>query len=271
MAKKKTSKKTGPGSGTGRGPTKTTAKRSDRGGSGGGKGRPSGGKSRAGSKAGGAKAGKKPGKGAKSPSQLRRAARRAADRAGVSVGRELDAALESPIETGPEGGGHASAASGLDEGPGLGLVESHASEARGIQALPDAPNFAANFRESNRDKARAFAILAARSLSDDKCEEVQVLEVAGLSQVYDYVVLASGTSDRQMRSAGESVEQLGEREGFRSFRKSVDERATWVLIDFVDVVVHVFEPNTRAYYDLETLWGDAPQISWQRDAKPARA
>ena len=45
---------------------------------------------------------------------------------------------------------------------------------------------------------------------------------------------------------------------------SADDRASWLLADFVDVIVHVFEPNTRAHYDLEMLWGDAPRLEWER-------
>ena len=110
-------------------------------------------------------------------------------------------------------------------------------------------------------------------LDDDKCHDIVVLDVRGLSHVTDYIVIASGTSDRQMRSAIKNVEEQGEAAGFRAFRSSTDERASWLLADFVDVIVHVFEPNTRAHYDLEMLWGDAPRIEWHRSKdrpKPGR-
>ncbi len=118
------------------------------------------------------------------------------------------------------------------------------------------------------DAARRFAIEAARSLSDDKCDDVAVLDVTALSQVTDFIVLASGTSNRQMASALDHVREAGETAGFPSFRASADQSSLWLLADFVDVVVHVFEPNTRAYYDLEMLWGDAPRVAWERDARP---
>ena len=115
-------------------------------------------------------------------------------------------------------------------------------------------------------KNRAFAVEAARMLHDDKCEHVVVLDVRELSQVTDYLVIGSGTSDRQMRSALQHVRDLGEELGIPSVRSSADQRATWVLADFVDVVCHVFEPNTRAHYDLEMLWGDAERVAWKRTA-----
>lgn len=113
-------------------------------------------------------------------------------------------------------------------------------------------------------KIKALAIDIARLLSDDKCEDIAVLEVMGLSQVTDYLIIASGSSDRQMRSAGDDVEKLGEKLASKCFRKDIDDRTTWVVLDFVDLVVHIFEPNTRAHYDLEMHWSDAPRVDWQR-------
>lgn len=118
--------------------------------------------------------------------------------------------------------------------------------------------------------ARQFAIDAARMFMDDKCEDVVVLDVSGLSQVTDFIVIGSGTSERQMRSVLKDVEDHGAKNGFTVFRSSTDERATWLLADFVDVVCHVFEPNVRAHYDLEMLWGDAPRLNWARTTERTR-
>ncbi len=107
---------------------------------------------------------------------------------------------------------------------------------------------------------RAFALDAAVSLMGDKCEDLVVLDVRELSPVTDYIVIGTGTSDRQMRSALSNVEDVGKEHGFKRFGSHADERATWLLADFIDVVVHVFEPNARAHYDLEMLWGDAPRL-----------
>lgn len=111
---------------------------------------------------------------------------------------------------------------------------------------------------------KAFAIEAARMLADDRCEDVLCLDVRSLSQVSDFIIVASGTSDRQMRSAGDDVAKLAQTSGYGVMRRSQDERATWIVLDCVDVVVHIFEPNTRAHYDLEMLWGDATHIDWRR-------
>lgn len=112
---------------------------------------------------------------------------------------------------------------------------------------------------------KKFAIAAARCLADAKCRDVVVIDVRGRSQVCDFTVVATGSSDRQMRSAGEHVEEAGLAQGMKLYRHNLKEaHATWVLLDFVDVVVHVFEPASRLYYDIEMLWGDAPRVAWER-------
>lgn len=113
--------------------------------------------------------------------------------------------------------------------------------------------------------AREFALGAARLCRDDHCEEVVLIDVREVSSVADYIIIGSGTSDRQMRSVLRHVEELGRSVGSPAVRTSSDERATWLIADFVDVVVHLFEPSTRSHYDLEMLWGDAPRVAWERE------
>lgn len=117
---------------------------------------------------------------------------------------------------------------------------------------------------SDPQSLQAFAVQLARLLRDDKCENVTLLDVRGRSQVTDYVLVGTGTSDRQMHAAMDHAEELGREHGFSAWRTNKDERSTWILIDFVDVVAHLFEPATRSYYDLEMMWGDAPRVDWRR-------
>lgn len=114
------------------------------------------------------------------------------------------------------------------------------------------------------EKIRTFAIEAARMLADDKCEDVVLLDVTGLSQLSDFIIIGSGTSDRQMQSSGDDIEKLGEKLKYTIYRRHSDDRNTWIVLDFVDVVAHLFEPNTRAHYDLEMLWSDAKRVQWER-------
>jgi ribosome-associated protein len=119
---------------------------------------------------------------------------------------------------------------------------------------------------SDPEKVQAFAVEAARLLSDRKMEEVLVLDVRGLSNVCEYVVLGSGTSNRQMKSVAGEIEDLGKAMGFARYRESRDPSVTWVVVDCVDVVVHLFEPQQRLYYDIESLWQGAPRVPWRRPA-----
>jgi ribosome-associated protein len=111
----------------------------------------------------------------------------------------------------------------------------------------------------------------ARLLADSKFTEVLALDVRGVSQVQDFIVIASGTSDRQMRSSVGHIKEFMRAHGSDVYRSSFDDQSTWSVIDCVDVVVHLFEPNTRAYYDLESMWGDGKPLAWQRpgDVKAA--
>ena len=97
-----------------------------------------------------------------------------------------------------------------------------------------------------------------------KCEDVLLLDVVGQSQVCDYIIVASGTSERQMKSVAQSLEDHGKAEGNEVFRSNRDTGTTWVVVDFVDIVVHLFEPDQRLYYDIEALWKSGAEVGWER-------
>ena len=112
--------------------------------------------------------------------------------------------------------------------------------------------------------AKDFAVEAARLVSDLRCEDVVIFDVRGLSPVTQYIVIASGTSDRQIKSVGGDVADLGEQHGFPRYGADRDGGSTWMVVDLVEVMVHLFEPATRGHYDLEMMWGDAPRVKWRR-------
>lgn len=117
------------------------------------------------------------------------------------------------------------------------------------------------------EPVRSFAILAAQLLDDRHCEDIRLLDVRGLSQVCDYVLIGSGTSDRQMKSVAHELEELGQEHDNAVFRSNRDAAGTWIVIDFVDLVAHLFEPSQRAYYDLESLWSDAELVNWHTERR----
>ncbi|HUU11874.1 MAG TPA: ribosome silencing factor [Phycisphaerae bacterium] len=122
--------------------------------------------------------------------------------------------------------------------------------------------------------ARRLAIAMARVCAENRCREVAVLDLRKLSPVTDFFVLATGTSARQMRAVAEWAVRTGRDLGEKPFGvEGADpaegaDASRWLLVDYVDVVVHVFTDESRRYYDLELLWGDAPRVDWQRGWKP---
>ena len=128
-------------------------------------------------------------------------------------------------------------------------------------------------RVEPRTAARQFAIQAARLAANTRCHNVVVLEVSGISPVTDYLVLATGTSPRQMQTVCDEVEEMGQHltPPNRAFSRQDDGGANWSCIDFIDVVVHVFNQDARSYYDLDGMWGDARHVEWREDAALAPA
>ena len=97
-----------------------------------------------------------------------------------------------------------------------------------------------------------------KALEDVKGQEITVLEVSGLTDVTDYLVVASGTSGRQIKALAQNVIDECKEKGIRALGIEGLDGGEWVLVDFGDAVVHVMLPETRAFYDLEKLWSVRP-------------
>jgi ribosome-associated protein len=80
------------------------------------------------------------------------------------------------------------------------------------------------------------------------------------------MIVATGTSPRQMRSVCDEIADMGEKVSYTPLASNGTEGETWMLIDFVDVVVHVFSQDARQFYDLDNLWGDASKVEWNAGA-----
>jgi ribosome-associated protein len=107
-------------------------------------------------------------------------------------------------------------------------------------------------------------IALARLAADTRCHDVVVLDVRGLSPVTDYFVIATGASSRQMGTVLSQAGELGKSIGFAPMGMSGGEGESWFLVDFVHVVLHVFSAEARSFYDLDSLWGDAPKVKWEK-------
>ena len=107
------------------------------------------------------------------------------------------------------------------------------------------------------------ACLAAHVAGDHKARDIVVLDMRGITPLYDFFVLATGTSRRHIHTLIEEIDDAMRRQGDRRLSVEGYESSKWVVQDYGDVVVHVFDADTRAYYALEDLWADAPRIDWQ--------
>lgn len=92
-----------------------------------------------------------------------------------------------------------------------------------------------------------------------KALDVAVLDLTGISSATDYFVIASGNSDVQVKAIADHVVDELKKDGIRPQHVEGMSGGRWVLLDYIDFVVHVFHPQARAFYQLENLWGDAPR------------
>ena len=137
--------------------------------------------------------------------------------------------------------------------------------------MEDAKVFTEALLREIRDSSATVATYCARVLDDSKMEDVKVFDVAASLQIADYFVVASGSNPRQLKATSdELVKKLRESGVVRSGLEGYGDEASWILIDLDGVVVHLFQTDSRRFYDLDNLWGDCPRISWEVAAPAVR-
>ena len=105
------------------------------------------------------------------------------------------------------------------------------------------------------------ALLISRFALDKKAYDLVLLEVSEVTSIADYFIICSGRSDRQVQSIAQGIEEDLGKEGMTPFSVEGQTRGQWVLMDFSDVIVHVFYQPVREFYDLEGLWSHAPRVN----------
>ena len=110
----------------------------------------------------------------------------------------------------------------------------------------------------------ALAQRAAQIAIDNTAQDVVILDLRGVSDMTDFFVIASGTNVRQVQAVADAVQELLRKQlSVKPARVEGYNTAEWVLLDYGDFVVHVFNVETRRFYDLERLWRDVPRVEWQ--------
>ena len=107
-----------------------------------------------------------------------------------------------------------------------------------------------------------LASVAADAMDDKQGHDIVILDMGNLLGIVDTFVIASGTSKRQVRTLAEEVDTQLEQLGRAPLRVEGMDTAEWVLLDYGDLAVHIFQPDARDLYSLERLWGDAPRVPW---------
>src|SRR5688572_16124360 len=105
---------------------------------------------------------------------------------------------------------------------------------------------------------------AAAAASSKKAERIVILDVSKQLVITDHFVICSGSSDRQVKAIADEIQKtLASEKDIKPFRREGEREGRWVLLDYVDFVVHVFHKDDREYYDLERLWSDAPKTEYE--------
>jgi len=114
------------------------------------------------------------------------------------------------------------------------------------------------------ERSLELALAAARTADDNRGRDIQILDMRELTPIFDYFVIATGTSRRQLHAISEEIDHrleddLGDkRMGIEGYQES-----RWIILDYGNIVVHLFDDEAREFYRLEDLWGEAAKIPWQ--------
>lgn len=108
--------------------------------------------------------------------------------------------------------------------------------------------------------AKAIARLAIQALEDKKAEDIRIIDISQVSVIADYFIIASGTNRNQIQTLCDNVQETLGRAGYPEKQTEGYQTANWILMDFGDVIVHIFDRENRLLYDLERIWRDGRQI-----------
>lgn len=110
-------------------------------------------------------------------------------------------------------------------------------------------------------KINEMAALAVQALEDKKAEDISIIDISGVSVLADYFIIAGGNNTSQIQALADSVEEKLGKAGYPLKQIEGYQSANWVLLDFGDIIVHVFDRENRLFYDLERIWRDGKKVA----------
>lgn len=106
------------------------------------------------------------------------------------------------------------------------------------------------------NQSKEMARIAWNALNDKKGEDIKIIDITGISVLADYFIIANGTNDSQVNALVDNVEEELHKAGYPLKQREGRASGSWVLLDFGDIIVHVFDKENRLFYDLERIWKD---------------
>ena len=117
------------------------------------------------------------------------------------------------------------------------------------------------------NQAKEMARIAYDALSDKKGEDIKIIDITGVSVLADYFIIANGNSDSQVNALVDNVEEELHKAGYHLKQREGRANSSWILLDFGDIIVHVFDKENRLFYDLERIWKDGRGITLEELAE----
>ncbi|HAX51928.1 ribosome silencing factor [Muricomes intestini] len=111
------------------------------------------------------------------------------------------------------------------------------------------------------EKAKEMAHIAYNALNEKKGEDIKIIDISQVSVLADYFIIANGSNDNQVRALVDNVEDCLHKAGYQLRQREGYGTGNWVLLDFGDVIVHIFDKENRLFYDLERIWRDGKDVN----------
>ena len=110
------------------------------------------------------------------------------------------------------------------------------------------------------DQAKEMVRIIYEALDEKKGEDIRIIEISGISVLADYFVITNGTSDSQVKALVDNVEEKMHKAGYVQKQREGVTSGNWILLDYGDVIVHVFDKDNRGFYNLERIWNDGKKV-----------
>ena len=109
-------------------------------------------------------------------------------------------------------------------------------------------------------QSKEMAKLAYQALSEKKAEDIRIIDISEISVIADYFIIASGSNANQLQAMQDSVDEQLYKAGYLAKQIEGNQRSSWILMDYSDIIVHIFSKEDRLFYDLERIWRDGKDI-----------